>query len=126
MKALLPENRSAQKTYRCLRTEGERLSPGDQVNMVFSGSLVTSGRAAAVVTATGMNTEIGSIASLMNRAEVQKTPLQISLDHFSGHLALGIMGICVLVFGLSVYRKEPVLDALMLLWLWLWRQSRKH
>lgn len=111
--SLTGESLSAEKHTGCLRTEGERLSPGDQVNMVFSGSLVTSGRAAAVVTATGMNTEIGSIASLMNRAEVQKTPLQISLDHFSGHLALGIMGICVLVFGLSVYRKEPVLDALM-------------
>lgn len=111
--SLTGESLSAEKRTGCLRTEGERLSPGDQVNMVFSGSLVTSGRAAAVVTATGMNTEIGSIASLMNRAEVQKTPLQISLDHFSGHLALGIMGICVLVFGLSVYRKEPVLDALM-------------
>ena len=111
--SLTGESLSAEKNTGCLRTEGERLSPGDQVNMVFSGSLVTSGRAAAVVTATGMNTEIGSIASLMNRAEVQKTPLQISLDYFSGHLALGIMGICVLVFGLSVYRKEPVLDALM-------------
>lgn len=111
--SLTGESLSAEKHTGCLRTEGERLSPGDQVNMVFSGSLVTSGRAAAVVTATGMNTEIGSIASLMNRAEVQKTPLQISLDHFSGHLALGIMGICVLVFGLSVYWKEPVLDALM-------------
>lgn len=111
--SLTGESLSAEKHTGCLRTEGERLSPGDQVNMVFSGSLVTSGRAAAVVTATGMDTEIGSIASLMNRAEVQKTPLQISLDHFSGHLALGIMGICVLVFGLSVYRKEPVLDALM-------------
>ncbi len=95
--SLTGESLSAEKHTGCLRTEGERLSPGDQVNMVFSGSLVTSGRAAAVVTATGMNTEIGSIASLMNRAEVQKTPLQISLDHFSGHLALGIMGICVLV-----------------------------
>lgn len=111
--SLTGESLSVEKNTGCLSTKGERLSPGDQTNMVFSGSLVTSGRAFAVVTATGMDTEIGSIASLMNRAEIQKTPLQISLDHFSGHLALGIMGICVLVFGLSVYRKEPVLDALM-------------
>lgn len=110
--SLTGESLNAEKHTGCLKSE-EGLSPGDQTNMVFSGSLVTSGRAAAVVTATGMNTEIGSIASMMNRAEVRKTPLQISLDHFSGHLALGIMGICLLVFGLSVYRKEPVLDALM-------------
>ena len=85
----------------------------DMVNMVFSGSLITSGRAVAVVTATGMNTEIGKIASMMNDAGKQETPLQISLNRFSGHLAAGIMGICAVVFLLSLYRREPVMDALM-------------
>lgn len=112
--SLTGESLSVEKHAGTLRTGNkERLSPGDQSNMVFSGSLITSGRALAVITATGMATEIGSIASLMNGAGSQKIPLQVSLDHFSGHLALGIMAVCSLVFGLSVCRKEPVLDALM-------------
>lgn len=112
--SLTGESLSVEKQASILKgSPGEGRSLADQRNMIFSGSLVTSGRAAAVVTATGMDTEIGAIASMMNQEEVQKTPLQISLDHFSGHLALGIMGICILIFGLSVYRKEPVLDALM-------------
>lgn len=85
----------------------------DQTNMIFAGSLVTSGRGAAVVTATGMDTEIGRIAALMNEASPQKTPLQASLDRFSGHLAAAIMAVCALVFAISLYRREPVLDALM-------------
>lgn len=89
------------------------LSPGDQSNMVFSGALITGGRGTAVVTETGMDTQIGTIASLMNRTVEKKTPLQASLDRFSGHLALGIMGICGAIFLISLYRREPVLDALM-------------
>ena len=87
------------------------LSPGDQSNMVFSGALITGGRGTAVVTETGMDTQIGTIASLMNRTVEKKTPLQASLDRFSGHLALGIMGICGVIFLISLYRREPVLDA---------------
>lgn len=60
-----------------------------------------------------MDTQIGTIASLMNRTVEKKTPLQASLDRFSGHLALGIMGICGVIFLISLYRREPVLDALM-------------
>ena len=89
------------------------LSPGDQSNMVFSGALITGGRGTAVVTETGKDTQIGTIASLMNRTVEKKTPLQASLDRFSGHLALGIMGICGAIFLISLYRREPVLDALM-------------
>ena len=81
--------------------------------MVFSGALITGGRGTAVVTETGMDTQIGTIASLMNRTVEKKTPLQASLDRFSGHLALGIMGICGAIFLISLYRREPVLDALM-------------
>lgn len=86
---------------------------GDQTNMVFSGSLVTGGRGSFVVTATGMETELGRIARLMNTAKEKKTPLQVSLDRFSTHLALLIFGICALVFGLSLYRKTPILESLM-------------
>lgn len=75
---------------------------GDRSNMVFSGSLVTYGRAIVLVTATGMNTEIGKIADLMNSAKERKTPLQQSLDKFSSRLAIIIMIICALVFVLSM------------------------
>ena len=86
---------------------------GDQSNMVFSGSLVTGGRGVFVVTATGMETELGKIARLMNTAKEKKTPLQVSLDQFSTHLAALILGICALVFGLSLYRGTSVLESLM-------------
>lgn len=86
---------------------------GDQKNMVFSGSLVTYGRATVIVTGTGMQTEIGKIAALMNQTKQKKTPLQQSMDNFSQKLAIAIIAICVVVFGLSLYRKMPVLDSLM-------------
>ena len=60
----------------------------DRVNMVYSGSLVTYGRAQVLVTGTGMKTELGKIAGLMNAAKERKTPLQESLDKFSGRLAM--------------------------------------
>lgn len=85
----------------------------DRTNMVYSGSLVTYGRAAVLVTGTGMDTEIGKIASLMNETKEKKTPLQVSLDDFGKKLAIIIMIICALVFGLSLYREMPVLDSLM-------------
>ncbi len=81
--------------------------------MVFSGSLVTYGRALVLVTETGMNTEIGHIASLMNAAKEKKTPLQQSLDKFSGRLAIIIMVICAVVFGLSLWQGKTIIDSLM-------------
>lgn len=85
----------------------------EQSNMIFSGSLITGGRATAVVTATGMDTEIGKIAAMMNAAEEKKTPLQVSLDQFGSRLAAMIMLICALVFILSLYRRTPILESLM-------------
>lgn len=95
------------------KIESQEVALGDQKNMVFSGSLVTYGRALVVVTSTGMKTEIGKIATLMEETQEKKTPLQVSLDDFSKKLAIIILGICVIVFGLSLYRKMPVLDSLM-------------
>lgn len=92
--------------------EGE-IALGDRVNMVHSGSLVTYGRADVIVTATGMETELGKIAGLLNKAKERKTPLQKSLDQFSSRLAMVIMVISVLVFGLSLYRDMKILDAMM-------------
>ena len=92
--------------------EGEK-ALGDRINMVYSGSLVTGGRAVVLVTATGMETEIGKIAALMNATKEKRTPLQVSLDKFGSQLAIVIMIISAVVFVLSLYRKMPVLDALM-------------
>lgn len=85
----------------------------DRKNMVYSGSLVTYGRAEVLVTATGMETELGKIASLMNAAKERKTPLQESLDQFSGRLAAFIMIVCALVFVLCIYRQMTLLDSMM-------------
>lgn len=92
--------------------EGEA-ALGDRINMVYSGSLVTYGRANVLVTGTGMNTEMGKIASLMSAAKDRKTPLQKSLDDFSKKLAVIILIICVIVFALRIWQKQPVLDSLM-------------
>lgn len=85
----------------------------DRTNMVYSGSLVTYGRAMVLVTACAMDTEIGKIADLMNATGERKTPLQISLDQFSQKLALVIIAICAVVFGLGLYHRMPVLDAML-------------
>ena len=85
----------------------------ERTNMVYSGSLVTYGRAVVLVTEIGMNTEIGKIASLMNQTKEKETPLQISLNQFSKRLAIAIMAICVVVFGLSYYRGMTFLDSMM-------------
>ena len=109
--SLTGESEGVEKTEEII--PGEKVALGDQKNMVFSGSLVTYGRATVVVTDTGMHTEIGKIASLMNQTQQRKTPLQQSLDDFSKKLAVIILAICVVVFGLSLYREMPILDSLM-------------
>ena len=85
----------------------------DRINMVYSGSLVTYGRAEVLVTATGMETEMGRIAGLMNATKEKKTPLQISLDDFGKKLSIGIMIISAVVFALRIIQREPLLDSLM-------------
>lgn len=86
---------------------------GDRINMVYSGSLVTYGRANVLVTGTGMNTEMGKIATLMNETKSKKTPLQRSLDEFSKKLAVIVMAISLVVFGLRIWQGNPVLDSMM-------------
>ena len=109
--ALTGESESVNKFEEVINKEEVAL--GDQKNMVFSSSLVTYGRALVIVTSTGMNTDLGKIATLMDETKEKKTPLQVSLDDFSKKLAIIILVICVLVFGLSVYRETPIVDSLM-------------
>ena len=108
--SLTGESTSVDKTEEVIHGEAPL---ADRTNMVYSSSLVTYGRAIVVVTDTGMDTEIGKIASLMNATKEKKTPLQVSLDQFSSKLAIVIMIICALVFALSLYRHMPILDSLM-------------
>ena len=109
--SLTGESEGVDKTADAI--DAGQVALGDQKNMVFSGSLVTYGRATVLVTGTGMNTELGKIAALMNQTQQRKTPLQQSLDDFSKKLAAVILVICALVFGLSLYREMPILDSLM-------------
>lgn len=114
--SLTGESEGVEKTADPLA--GGKVALGDQKNMVFSGSLATYGRAVMVVTATGMQTELGRIAALMNQTRERKTPLQRSLDDFSRRLAGIILAICAGVFALSLYHAgswgfQAVLDSLM-------------
>ncbi|MBL0358272.1 MAG: cation-translocating P-type ATPase [Chitinophagaceae bacterium] len=87
--------------------DAHNLVPGDQLNMVFKGTHVSNGSARAVVTAIGMQTELGKIAGLL-KAGVQKTPLQKRLAVFSRQLAIVVIVICLLVFGVGLWRGMPV------------------
>ena len=82
----------------------EESSLGDQKNMVFSGSTIVYGRGMFIVTATGMNTEVGKIANLLEKAESKETPLQKKLDQFSKRLGIIIMILAIIIFGLEVGR----------------------
>lgn len=76
--------------------------------MLYSGSFATYGRAKMVVTSVGMETEIGKIASLLKSTQEKKTPLQESLDNFGKKLSLIIIGICVIVLGLELFRSDGI------------------
>ena len=87
---------------------------GDRKNMVFSGTFVTYGRGSFLVTAIGMDTEMGKIAALLKSTEEKETPLQVSLDQFGKKLSIGILIICAILFAVSVFiRKEGVMDAFL-------------
>ena len=91
----------------------DNVSIGDKKNMVFAGSLVTYGRAAVVVTGIGMSTELGKIATLLENTQEKKTPLQVNLDDFGKKLAIVILVICALIFGLNMYRGYELIDSFM-------------
>ncbi|MCE7063382.1 cation-translocating P-type ATPase [Dyadobacter sp. CY343] len=102
--SLTGESHSIEKITRPIKEEN--IVPGDQLNMVFKGTIVSNGSAKAVVTTIGMNTEIGKIAGMME-VSAQKTPLQKRLAVFSKQLAVIVLVICLFVFGLGLLRGEP-------------------
>jgi len=109
--SLTGESESVEKTAETI--SGAAVALGDQVNMVFSGSLVTYGRGIAVITGVGSGTELGKIADLMNNTVERKTPLQITMDSFSKNLSIGILVICAAILTLNVYRGMPFTDSLL-------------
>lgn len=109
--SLTGESQAVEKTENAIPKEN--LPVADQKNMLFSGTVATSGKALFVVTKVGMETELGKIARMLGETKPQRTPLQASLDEFSRKLALVIICICVGIFLLSLYRKIALLDSLL-------------
>ncbi|WP_300359633.1 cation-translocating P-type ATPase [Fusobacterium sp.] len=91
----------------------ENIPLGDQKNMVFSGSLVTYGRGVIVITAVGMKTELGKIASLIKDTKEKATPLQVSLDNFGKKLSISILILCGVVFVINFYHGVNLLDSIL-------------
>lgn len=89
------------------------LPPSDQFNMVFKGTLVTNGRAKGIVVRTGMATELGKIADLL-QGKTPATPLQLRMDRFGKIISVGIIAICVGLFGLGILRGEEPIPLLLL------------
>lgn len=94
--------------------DGKDVPLGDRTNMVYMGSTVVYGRGAAVITGTGMDTEMGKIADALAQAEEGKTPLQIKLAQLSKILTVLVLAICVVIFAVSLLRADAI-DGLVLL-----------
>jgi len=88
--------------------EDENIALGDMKNMAFSSTVVTHGRGLGVAVTTGMDTQIGRIASLLEKQEEVKTPLQRRMADFGQKLAIAILAVCLIVFIVGVGRGEPV------------------
>ena len=115
--ALTGESVPVTKQAEVLSGQGE-VSLGDRKNMVFMGSTVVYGRGKAVVTATGMETEMGKIADALSNAEEGKTPLQIKLASLSKILTYLVIIVCVVIFGVQIlrygFKVNSVLSSFML------------
>ena len=108
--ALTGESLAVEKDLETLSAE---VPLGDRTNMVFSGSFVTYGRGKAVITDTGMQTEVGKIAGLLKSTSEKQTPLQVNLEEFGKKLSILILIFCGILFAISVFRGEKIGSAFM-------------
>ncbi len=102
--ALTGESVPVDKVIKLLGLDGQDVPLGDRKNMVYMGGTVVYGRGKAVVTGTGMDTEMGKIAGALTAAEEGQTPLQRKLHQLSGILTWLVLGICLIVFGVQLLR----------------------
>ena len=102
--ALTGESVPVIKTVEAIDSNGADVPLGDRKNMVFMGSTVVYGRGKAVIVGTGMNTEMGKIANALQTAKEGKTPLQQKLSQLSKVLTYMVIGICVVIFAISLIR----------------------
>ena len=112
--ALTGESVPVNKIVNLLNLEGEKDIPlGDRKNMMYMGSTVVYGRGKAVITGTGMNTEMGKIADALANAQEEETPLQIKLNQLSKFLTVLVVGICIVIFAVGLFRAQPILESFM-------------
>lgn len=88
------------------KIEDESIGIGDRVNMVFSSSMVTYGRGKGIVTETGMNTEVGKIANMLNQVEETETPLQKRLNGLGKTLGIACIVICIIIFLVGILERK--------------------
>ena len=93
---------------------GDNIALGDQKNMAFSSGMVTYGRGKGIVTAIGMQTEVGQIADMLQNAEETKTPMSIRLEKLGKVLGLGALTICIIIFIVGILYGNTVLSVFML------------
>ena len=91
----------------------EKVGIGDRANMLFSSSLITYGRGKGVVVETGMNTEVGKIAKIINDTEGTATPLQIKLNKLGKTLGIAALAICIVIFAIGIAYGKDVIDMFM-------------
>jgi P-type Ca2+ transporter type 2C len=106
--ALTGESAPVEKHTRPL--EDERLPTGDRKNMAYAGTAVTYGRGRAVVVATGMATEFGKIARMLEAVETSKTPLQVNLDRVGHALARAAVVVVIIIVALGLFRGQPFIE----------------
>ena len=93
--------------------EGNEVGVGDRINMLFSSSLITYGRGKAIVVETGMNTEVGKIAGMLNETEKQETPLQRRLNKLGKTLGIAALVICAVIFVIGILQGKGIIDMFM-------------
>ncbi len=111
--ALTGESVPSDKFADTLYSESGEVPLGDRSNMVYTGTTIVYGRAKAIVTATGMDTEMGKIAKAITDASEEKTPLQIKLAQLSRVLTVAVLAICAVVFAVNLVRGGNILDTFM-------------